>query len=402
MKKILFVSHDASRTGAPIALLSIIRNLKAQNKHLLDILLIQGGDLENDFTQSANKLFILNKKKTAFLFEKLLKKIINSNNFSMFLKEISKHLLSIYKKLQYWGIFRKLKKQNYSLIYVNSIVSVEFASRLKEALSVPVLLHIHELEYSIDSFIGHEYFSSCVSFFDRFIAVNEMVKQNLVDNYKIDKSKIAVAYPFSCNILPPNKKKEDILNELKIRDDSFIIGASGNGFWIKGCDIFISLAYSFFKKYPKTNCVFIWLGKLSESDYRNIHYDLENTDLLEKVKFIGERPNPVDYYNIFDVFTLVSRVDSFPLVCLENAYLSKPLICFDKSGYMPTFLKGGAGFVVPYLDVKSMSEKIYLLYNDPDLRTKLGINIKNKYLNNHFIESSMSQISHCIDSLIKP
>jgi glycosyltransferase involved in cell wall biosynthesis len=200
--------------------------------------------------------------------------------------------------------------------------------------------------------------------------------------------------------LPPQKRKEEILNELNIDKNSFVIGASGSGFWIKGCDVFISLAHSFFKKYPESDCVFIWVGEIFESDYRNIKYDLENTGLLEKVRFIGEKSDPVDYYNIFDVFTLTSRVDSFSLVCLENAYLAKPLLCFANSGYMPLFVEKDAGFVIPYLDVESMTEKIYLLYSDPILKTKLGTNAKNKYLENHFIESSMNQILHCFDDFI--
>jgi glycosyltransferase involved in cell wall biosynthesis len=401
MNKILFISHEASRTGAPINLLSIIRNLKATNKYLIDILLIRGGDLENDFIQLTNKYFSLDKKKVVRLFIKMLYKFSNSNIRGILFKKICNLLLDLLKNYQYFGTFKKLKKQNYSLIYANSVVTIEITSRLKRILSVPLILHVHELEYSIDSFIGHDYFSSHIPLFDHFIAASESVKKNLIVNYKVIEDKISIACPFSFNLLQPQKRKEDISNELNIGKDSFIVGASGSGFWIKGCDIFISLACLFFKKYPESDCVFVWVGKIFESDYRNIKYDLENTGLLEKVKFIGEKSNPADYYNIFDVFALTSRVDSFPLVCLENAYLSKPLLCFANSGYMPIFIKDDAGFVVPYLDVESMAEKIHLLYNDPVLKTELGTNAKNKYLNNHFIESSMNQVLHCIDYFIK-
>ncbi|MDR0606760.1 MAG: glycosyltransferase family 4 protein [Bacteroidales bacterium] len=400
MNKILFISHDASRTGAPINLLSIIHNLNAYNKYLIDILLIRGGDLEKNFIQLANNYFVLDKKKAIHLFKKILTKFLNFNNSFVFIKKICTWILSVIKRYQYSGIFKKLRKQNYSLIYANTIVTIEIASHLKKILSVPLILHVHELEYSIDSFIGHDYFFSHIPLFDHFIAASESVKKNLVVNYRVNENKISIACPFSFNLLHPQKGKEDILNELNIGKNSFIVGASGNGFWIKGCDIFLSLAYSFFKKYPESDCVFIWLGKIFESDCRNIKYDLENTGLLGKVKFIGERSNPIDYYNIFDVFTLTSRVDSFPLVCLENAYLAKPLLCFANSGYMPIFVKEDAGFVVPYLDVESMAEKIHLLYSDPILRTKLGTNARNKYLDKCFIESSMNQILHCIDIFI--
>jgi glycosyltransferase involved in cell wall biosynthesis len=232
--------------------------------------------------------------------------------------------------------------------------------------------------------------------------VSEAVKQNLIDNYNINENKIAIAYPFSCNLLPPNKKKDDVLRELKIKSNSFIIGSSGSGFWIKGCDIFINLVFAFFKNYPGSDCVFVWVGYISKSDYRNIKYDLEKTGLIEKVKFIGLRAEPMNYYNIFDVFVLTSRVDSFSLVCLENLFLSKPLICFDNTAYMPKFIESDAGFVIPYMNVECMAAKIQLLYNDPVLKRKLGINAKVKYQNKQFVETSMAQILHCIDALICP
>jgi glycosyltransferase involved in cell wall biosynthesis len=398
--KILFISHDASRTGAPINLLSIIHGLKASNKYSIDILLLQGGDLEGDFAQLANNIFVLHKNTILFLLKKILTKFLNSKIHSVFFKKICNWLLYNLRNYYHPFFFVKLKRKKYSLIYANSVVTIEIASILKKNLSIPLLLHVHELEYSIDSFIGHALFSSYIPIFDCFIAAGESVKKNLITNYKINESKISIACPFSFNLLQPQKKKEDILGELNIDKKSFVVGGSGSVSWIKGCDIFVSLAYSFFKKYHEADCIFVWVGKISELDYRNIKYDLENSGLLKKVRFIGEKSNPIDYYNIFDAFTLVSRVDSFPLVSLENAYLAKPLLCFANSGYTPIFVEEDAGFVIPYLDVESMAEKIYLLYNDPVLRTKLGTNAKDKYLNNHFIESSMNQILYRIDSFI--
>jgi glycosyltransferase involved in cell wall biosynthesis len=401
MKKVLFISHDASRSGAPIALLSIIKNLKAKNNYSSDILFIRGGDLEYDFMQFTNEYFILSKGRFLSLFERLLNKILNLNHCILILEKFCKCLLRIFEGCQYSGTFNKLKKQNYSLIYVNSAASVGIMSQLKRILSIPAILYVHELEYSIDSIIGHNYFLSQISLFDHFIAASGAVKQNLIENYRIDENRITIAYPFSFNLSPPNRKEQDILDELEIEKDTFIVGSSGSGFWVKGYDIFIFLAYSFFKRYSGSNCVFVWLGKISESEHRNIEYDLKNTGLLGKVKFIGLKENPIDYYNIFDVFTMVSRLDSFSLVCLENAYLSKPLICFDNSGYMPIFIEKDAGFVIPYLDIDCMASKIYLLYNDPILKRKLGINAKKKYINNQFVESSMNQILHCINDTIK-
>jgi glycosyltransferase involved in cell wall biosynthesis len=267
-------------------------------------------------------------------------------------------------------------------------------------LPVPIILHVHELEYLIDVFVGHEYFFNHIISIDHFIAVSDVVKEELIQNYKIDETKISIVYPSSPNLISPNKKKADVLAELNIDEKSFIVGAAGTGSWVKGHDIFINLAYCFFKKYPESICIFMWVGKISDSDYKKIRYDLNKTGLTEKVKFIGEKINPVDYYNIFDIFTLVSRIESFSLVCLENAFLSKPLICFDNIGYIPKFVENDAGFIIPYLDIECMASKIHLLYKDKNLRTRLGNKARDKYLEKFDFEFSFRKIINCIDNLI--
>ena len=46
---ILFISHDASRTGAPIALLTFLRWLRANSNYRLEVLLGSGGSLKPAF-----------------------------------------------------------------------------------------------------------------------------------------------------------------------------------------------------------------------------------------------------------------------------------------------------------------------------------------------------------------
>ena len=59
MKKIVFISHLADRTGAPIVLLHLLRWLKQRGDFEFVILLEATGELENDFRDIA-KTYILN------------------------------------------------------------------------------------------------------------------------------------------------------------------------------------------------------------------------------------------------------------------------------------------------------------------------------------------------------
>jgi glycosyltransferase involved in cell wall biosynthesis len=73
-----------------------------------------------------------------------------------------------------------------------------------------------------------------------------------------------------------------------------------------------------------------------------------------------------------NIFVLTSREDPFPLVCLEAASLGKPIICFDQSGGMPEFVSNGCGYVVPYLSIDSVREKIYYLKENRNIAEEIG------------------------------
>lgn len=111
---------------------------------------------------------------------------------------------------------------------------------------------------------------------------------------------------------------------------------------------------------------------------------------------IGSKPNPLDYFSEFALFALMSREDPYPLVCLEAASLAKPIICFDQAGGEPEFVEDDCGFVVPYLNLDAMADKILLLIKSPDLRDKMGIQAKQKVVSRHHISVAAPQIIEII------
>jgi glycosyltransferase involved in cell wall biosynthesis len=62
---------------------------------------------------------------------------------------------------------------------------------------------------------------------------------------------------------------------------------------------------------------------------------------------------------------MTSREDPFPLVCIEVGMLGKPIVCFEKATGTAEIIEKGGGFIVPYLSVEGMAEKIIHYYNNP-------------------------------------
>ena len=105
--KILFVSHNASKTGAPIVLLHFIKWLKNNKDYEITILLKSGGELLQDFRLLAD---------TYIWYE------ASANNW------LQKFIDRVYGRLKkmnqrQYEIIKKLQAASFNLAYTNTIDS---------------------------------------------------------------------------------------------------------------------------------------------------------------------------------------------------------------------------------------------------------------------------------------
>ena len=375
MNKILFISHDASLTGATIFLLHFLRWLKSNSDIPFEIILKKGGALENDFKLLAPVTSLYGKKKT----------IIDST-LSLF-RQHGFHIPSI--NFVKYVIKYKFRAKNIGLIYANTVTNREVMEMLTY-LKSPFICHVHELEWGIQ-YYGIENFNKVKYLSDRFIAVSDAVKTNLITNHGVPEELIDINYEFiptdNLDLLDKNQCRKIVCEYLNIPSDAFIICASGTTGWRKGPDLFIQVAYLIHKLQPDISIYFLWVGGEKQGQrYNDLMHDIEKLRLTKYVQFLGEQKDPFRYFAACDVFLMVSREDPFPLVCLEAAALEKPIICFDQAGGMREFVEGDAGFVVPYLDTFEMAQKAIHLLQSLELRRFLGQKAKEKVKKRHDIK----------------
>jgi glycosyltransferase involved in cell wall biosynthesis len=375
-KAVLFISHDALRTGAPIVLLNFLRWFKDNTDIPFKILLRNGGPLESDFASLAPTMIFNPEYHT--LTQRIMRRI------GLWYPE---------KRLRQF-----LSNDGIGLIYSNTITNHTVLKSASSFLQCPVIFHVHELESWIYR-TGVENFEITKNLSSHFIAVSNAVKENLVAHH-IAETGISTVYEFVPTATLAHqqalKRQHEIRHQLNIPLDAFIVGASGTLDWRKGADLFIQLARNVHLKNPEASIYFLWLGGDENRDnhrFYELRYDLRKLNLECNVIFLGNQPNPLDYFAVFDVFTLLSREDPYPLVCLEAASLEKPILCFDRAGGEQEFVEDDAGFVVPYLDIEAMAAKVYLLFESPELRATLGKRAHQKVIERHQIGKSASQIA---------
>lgn len=341
-----------SRTGAPISLLNVIKYIRRQKGAHVSVLALSGGVLADEFEAVADEIFYYNSKKS------FTDKIIN-------------RIIKIDKRLS--EVIQSHKKRAFNIVLANTIVSAPILNHLLENISLKSILWIHEHDYSINHFYPNLINSSIIHRVDKVLAVSEYSKKLLVDKYNFNSDSIEIVGE-CIEVLSHKQNHEYGVPPIFERNFRYV-GGCGLTSWRKGIDLFIQLALYTQVNYPEENIKFIWIGEITHGTKLMLDYELPRLE-LKNIIFTGQVSNPADYLNQLSVFTLTSREDPFPLVAIEAAALSKPIICFDESGGMVEFVNKGAGIVVPYTDVKQMSDSIIQLLENTVLRNRIGYRAK--------------------------
>lgn len=352
MNKILFITHESSRTGAPLVLFHFLQWLK-ENKPGLNftILDIHGGDLSEEFKEIANNYHCLEKLRLSesFFYKELQVRI---------LKRMGKYKTPIHPRDL---LIQELANKDFDVIYANSVLSLPVANKLKDlSKSSKLILHVHELNTIIQQLFPN--FSNIINGVDKFIAVSNLVKQNLNSVYHVQQDKIKVIYGFS----------KVPVTQITEKKDSFIVGGAGTVHWRKGSDIFIQVARYIKDHYKEVTIKFEWVGHLSEEQKYIAKGDIQKAGLQEIVSFVGEKVEPFEFFKNFDLFLLCSREDPFPLVAIEVGTLGIPMICFEGATGTEEVLRNGGGEIVPYLNIEMVAKQVVNYYNERNKLLKDG------------------------------
>ena len=319
-------------------------------------------------------------------------------------------------KLDFIKIFKngdqtnpKLRKElllkRFDLIYVNTIASSDGGIWAKNVLNIPLITHIHELQYSLELYSSQKNRLDLLEISEKIIACSEAVKDNLVNNYVTLASKIIVIHSFidenEVNRIRKESKPVEIKNEFGIPLEHFLVGACGNAEWRKGLDVFVNLALQALEDKNPLKLHFVWIGLKPEgSYYEQIMYDVRKMELTEFVTFIKPTSKAIDIIDLLDVFVVSSREDPFPLVMLEAAFCQKPILGFKNTGGCSEFVKNEAGILSPYLDVVDMATNLKILAENETLRKTFGINGQNQILHDYNFEQSALKLEKELLSLI--
>lgn len=374
MKRILFIGHDAGRTGAPFVLLYLLQYLRAEHPELrIDLLLLRGGELEKDYSNVANVAIVPEKSFLDRLRSKAVRTLTGKRAFRL--------------PAATGGV-------GYDIVVGNTVVTLECLEVYKRRGSATVCW-LHELDYVVKSFFPIDRFVELSSSVDHFVcgsgAVKEMLKRLAVV------SPATVVYePFPIPD-PAGIDAPEVRRLLGIAENEFLVAGGGTLEWRKAPDLFLQIAARVSGSGKLVR--FVWVGGPSPSTanfFEQVQYDMAKMEISPSVIFTGIVPDPEKYLATANVFALTSREDPFPLMALTAAAFGKPIVCFDKSGGVPEFVGDGAGVVVPYGEVEEFARAILEYHGDRGRWYRDGQVARDRLRTGFESDASLSRIAEII------
>ena len=355
MPKILFISHDATRTGAPIVFLHQLKWLRENTGIEMCFLLLDGGPLIAEF-EALGTTWLWKVSTPPLTFSQ---RVINRAT-GLFKKTSSHRDL----------ILKEMDEAQFDMVYTNTVASHEVGLLLKKRWNKPWISHVHEMPFSIRSFYANSLREEVISGIDRIISVSSACKRLLEENFDLKNTPVDLVYECvpTSEMKKPLRSREDVRNSWGITNE-FVVGGSGVMSWRKGIDLFIEISRIID---ASTNVKFVWVGAIKKDVVEGYRYECMQLGITPSIIFTDATSDPASYFQAFDAFALTSREDPFPLVALEAAALKKPIICFENSGGIPELIEHKGGAVVPYLDIQSFANQITLWASDKTNASIIG------------------------------
>lgn len=352
---LIVVTHEMSRTGAPIILWNMMKSFKQD----FDIIVfaLKGGDIASAFEQESD--FVV--------------------TIDPWLVDQPAHLSVLLQKLT------QIRPVRFAI--VNSIEATDVLEAFWRC-RIPSIHLIHEFATNIRF---KERFEISALFSSHQVYPAQYVLDDALRYYpKINRDYVSVLPQGFCE--SPNTITTDI-GQAKERDrvrramrpidfpsHGVVILGMGSVIFRKGVDLFMACAKQVRDLNPKIPFRFVWIGDgydpINDTEYSTYLSEQRRQLNLDDIVEFVEPISQVDIaYQIADIFLLSSRLDPLPLVAQDALKHALPLVCFKNTNGMVEYLEkmpAADGGVVPYLDIAAAAQRISNFINDAQLRVKVG------------------------------
>lgn len=349
---ILMVSHEATRTGAPILAYNIVKRLSPQ--YNVVTVLLSGGNIVPALAAVSTSVVGPLDRKDAHAVE-----------------------------MDYL-VRRLLRHFQFSYALVNSIDARLMMKPLSSRF-VPVLALIHEFASHLKP-PGE--MADALSRATKVVFSAERVFDSVrAESPHIDDHRVHIL-PQGPSELPPaeSENRASIQTDIRSRvrpadhESDFVVLGCGTISPRKGVDLFLACARAVLKRKPARRVRFVWIGQRPSKEIdkgysRKLQRYIRWSGISGSVAIVGEVADLEPAYREAGAFFLSSRLDPLPNVAIDSALRELPVVCFAECSGIADILATDAmagATVVPKLDVEAAASLILELSTNEQKRKAIG------------------------------
>jgi len=227
---------------------------------------------------------------------------------------------------------------------------------------------------------------------DRFIVVSGVLKETLLNSYRIPHDKVIKIYNgIELNDYHPDDSDvsfKRIRKEFNIGEDVFLIGAVGRMVWQKGFEYLLECVPEIVNTYSDAKILIVGDGGPLLDGLKALG---ERLELGKNVIFTGFRSDIKEILSAVDLLVVPSLLEGFPMVTLEAMAMAKPVVATNIDGITEQITDGVDGILVPPKDPSALAKAAIRVLNDKELARSMGLAARKKVEQEFSVEKMISE-----------
>lgn len=182
---------------------------------------------------------------------------------------------------------------------------------------------------------------------------------------------------------------------LNINPEHFIIGCTGRVVRDKG----VKTLFEAFAKVSAAipQAILVINGK---GNYLSVlRKQVSQSQLDERVRIQGFAPDCLISASIYDIAVMPSHIEGFPNTVIEYMSLGKCIITTAVGGIPEALQDGVNGLFFKVEDTDELANKLVLLFKDEQMRQRLGVAARERYLENYTSSAMAASFLHSLEQL---
>lgn len=284
-------------------------------------------------------------------------------------RQMPVHKKSLSSLLQVRPMRRLLQELNPDIVHVRSRIPawiVWLAWRKMPPQSRPGLVSTFHGMYSVTPY------SAIMAKAERIIAISDCVHQYILDNYKVEASKITRIYrgldPSAFNVDACTEQwKQELFSEYPELKDKKIILMPGRLSRWKGQETFLEMMAELIKLEPETHGVVVGAAEANKEHYLEELLQMrEQLGLNNHVSFVGHRSDIQAFYGIAAITChMSSKPEPFGRTVPEALACGCAVVAYDRGGASESLQQGFPQGLAKPDDTKAFAAQISKLMHQP-------------------------------------